>query len=51
MELKLWQKLFVWLVFLPGLIVTLLYLGFVAWPAILFMALCVGLVKLKGGGK
>jgi len=48
MELKWWQKVFVWCVFLPGLVLTLLYLGFVAWPALVLMAAAVVAVKARG---
>ncbi|MDZ7373862.1 MAG: hypothetical protein ONB23_07805 [candidate division KSB1 bacterium] len=46
MELEGWKRLFVWLVFVPGLALTLVYLGFVAWPAIAFLALCLAFTLL-----
>jgi|GEM_PF-3726113 hypothetical protein len=50
MQLRTWQRVFVWAVFLPGLLLTLLYLGFVAWPAIAFMVICLLLAR-PGRGK
>ena len=47
MELTWWKKLFVWLVFLPGFLATVVYLVYVAWPAIALGALLVLLVSYR----
>ncbi|NOZ55666.1 MAG: hypothetical protein GXO73_02595 [Calditrichaeota bacterium] len=48
MELPLWKRLFVWVVVLPGLLLTLFFLGWTAWPALAFFAILVLLVRLSG---
>ena len=48
MELAWWKRLFVWFVVLPGLLLTLFFLGWTAWPALAFFAVVLVLVRLGG---
>ncbi len=48
MELAPWKRLFVWLAVLPGLLLTLLFLVYTAWPGLAFLVLLVILVRLGG---